>query len=219
MSDMSDMKHYDEDDFSNSVLANLKPVLVDFYADWCGPCKMMAPLIEQIAGEYGDRVEVGKLDTDANPSVAMRYQVMGIPTLGLFKGGEMVDRLVGYPGPVGGKSWLDRALAKTGAAQRRPLRTTRTAPSAVRVDLPWALGPSAPDNSTWKFTSPISFRIQRRGIYGSCNRERELNQAGRGDRAGSSSRNPGCRRPFRRPSGNLAALQPPARRARRVQLQ
>ncbi|HEX9428414.1 MAG TPA: thioredoxin domain-containing protein, partial [Candidatus Polarisedimenticolia bacterium] len=52
------MKHYDEKDFSNSVLANLKPVLVDFYADWCGPCKMMAPVIEQIAGEYGDKVEV-----------------------------------------------------------------------------------------------------------------------------------------------------------------
>ena len=111
---MSDnLKHYDEDDFSNTVLANQKPVLVDFYADWCGPCKMMAPLIEQIAGEYGDRVEVGKLDTDANPSVAMRYQVMGIPTLGLFNGGEMVDRLVGYPGPIGVKSWLDKALAKT----------------------------------------------------------------------------------------------------------
>jgi thioredoxin 1 len=110
------MKHYDEDDFSNSVLANLKPVLVDFYADWCGPCKMMAPLIEEIAGEYGDRVEVGKLDTDANPSVAMRYQVMGIPTLGLFNGGQLVDRLVGYPGPTGVKTWLDRALAKTVAA-------------------------------------------------------------------------------------------------------
>jgi thioredoxin 1 len=91
-------------------------VLVDFYADWCGPCKMMAPVIEQIAGEYGDRVEVGKLDTDANPGVAMRYQVMGIPTLGLFNGGQLVDRLVGYPGPVGVKSWLDRALAKTVAA-------------------------------------------------------------------------------------------------------
>jgi thioredoxin 1 len=113
---VNDMKHYDEDDFSASVLASHKPVLVDFYADWCGPCKMMGPLIEQIAGEYGDRVEVGKLDTDANPGVAMRYQVMGIPTLGLFNGGEMVDRLVGYPGPVGVKSWLDRALAKTIAA-------------------------------------------------------------------------------------------------------
>jgi thioredoxin 1 len=110
------MKHFDQADFSTSVLGSSKPVLVDFYADWCGPCKMMAPVIEQIAGEYGDRVEVGKLNTDDNPDIAMRYQVMGIPTLGLFQGGEMVDRLVGYPGPVGTRSWLDRALAKTAAA-------------------------------------------------------------------------------------------------------
>jgi thioredoxin 1 len=110
------MKHFDDSDFATSVLASSKPVLVDFYADWCGPCKMMAPVVEQIVGEYGDRVEVGKLDTDANPEIAMRYQVMGIPTLGLFNGGHLVDRLVGYPGPVGTRSWLDRALAKTIAA-------------------------------------------------------------------------------------------------------
>jgi thioredoxin 1 len=110
------MKHYDEDDFATTVLANQKPVLVDFYADWCGPCKMMAPVIEQLAGEFSDKVEVGKLDTDANPGVAMRYQVMGIPTLGLFSGGKMVDRLVGYPGPVGTRSWLERALTKAVAA-------------------------------------------------------------------------------------------------------
>ena len=113
---LSDMKHFDEDDFKTSVLEAQRPVLVDFYADWCGPCKMMAPVIEQIAGEYGDRVEVGKLDTDDNPGIAMRYQVMGIPTLGLFNGGQLVDRLVGYPGPLGVRTWLDRALAKTLAA-------------------------------------------------------------------------------------------------------
>jgi thioredoxin 1 len=110
------MKHYATADFATTVLASSKPVLVDFYADWCGPCKMMAPVIEEIAGEYGDRVEVGKLNTDDNPDVAMRYQVMGIPTLGLFSGGQMIDRLVGYPGPVGTRSWLDRALTKTVAA-------------------------------------------------------------------------------------------------------
>src|ERR1700704_6953991 len=113
---MSNMQQFEEPSFEQDVLQSASPVLVDFYADWCGPCKMMAPVIEQIAGEYGDRVEVGKLDTDANPGVAMRYQVMGIPTLGLFNGGQLVDRLVGYPGPVGVKSWLDRALAKTVAA-------------------------------------------------------------------------------------------------------
>ncbi|GAC1614436.1 MAG: hypothetical protein NVS9B1_23870 [Candidatus Dormibacteraceae bacterium] len=110
------MKHYDENDFKTAVLEANRPVLVDFYADWCGPCKMMAPLIEQIAGEYSEKVEVGKLDTDANPTVAMKYQVMGIPTLGLFSGGQLVDRLVGYPGPTGVRSWLDRALLKTAVA-------------------------------------------------------------------------------------------------------
>ncbi|HVD00854.1 MAG TPA: thioredoxin [Candidatus Dormibacteraeota bacterium] len=113
---MTNLKQFDQADFATSVLASGKPVLVDFYADWCGPCKMMGPVVEQIAGEYGDRVEVGKLDTDANPEIAMRYQVMGIPTLGLFQGGEMVDRLVGYPGPVGTRSWVERALAKAAAA-------------------------------------------------------------------------------------------------------
>jgi len=109
---MTEPAHYDENDFKDLVLSAERPVLVDFYADWCGPCKMMAPVVEQIAGEYADRVEVGKLDTDANPGVALRFQVMGIPTLGLFHGGRMVDRLVGYPGPVGVRSWLDKALTK-----------------------------------------------------------------------------------------------------------
>ena len=113
---VNDMKHFTEADFATSVLGADRPVLVDFYADWCGPCRMMAPLVEQLAGEYGDRLEVGKLNTDDNPDIAMRYQVMGIPTLGFFKGGQLVDRLVGYPGPAGTRSWLDRALAKTAAA-------------------------------------------------------------------------------------------------------
>ena len=113
---MTELAHYDEVDFKDAVLASERPVLVDFYADWCGPCKMMAPVIEQIAGEYAGRVAVGKLDTDANPSVALRFQVMGIPTLGLFHAGKLVDRLVGYPGPVGVRSWLDKALLKATTA-------------------------------------------------------------------------------------------------------
>jgi thioredoxin 1 len=113
---VSDIKHFDESDFKSSVLENAKPVVVDFYADWCGPCRMMAPIVEQLAGEYSDRLVFGKLDTDANPGVAMQYQVMGIPTLGLFKGGQMVDRLVGFPGPAGVRSWLDRAIERTAAA-------------------------------------------------------------------------------------------------------
>jgi len=70
--------------------------LVDFWAEWCGPCKMIAPIVEQIAEENGDRMLVGKLDVDANGETAMKFGVMSIPTLILFKDGEPVERLVGY---------------------------------------------------------------------------------------------------------------------------
>ena len=84
-------------------------MIVDFYADWCGPCKMMAPHIEQLAREFEGKVKVGKLDVDANQDIAIRYGVMGIPTLGLFRGGKLVDRMVGFPGsaaPI--KAWLEK---------------------------------------------------------------------------------------------------------------
>lgn len=112
---MSKLDDLDEKDFAEAVLASPLPVLVDFHAEWCGPCKMMGPVVEEIAADYAGRVTVGKLDTDANPGIALRFQVMGIPTLGLFSQGRLVDRLVGYPGPVGVRSWLDRALSKAAA--------------------------------------------------------------------------------------------------------
>jgi thioredoxin 1 len=105
---MSNLKKFEEATFDQEVLASERPVLVDFYADWCGPCKMMAPVIDQVAQQYGDKVMVGKLDVDHAQSIAMRYGVMGIPTLGLFAGGKMVDRLVGYPGPAGVKAFVER---------------------------------------------------------------------------------------------------------------
>ena len=71
-------------------------VLVDFWATWCGPCKMIAPIVEQIAQEHDGKITVGKLDVDANGQTAMKYGVMSIPTLILFKGGQPVERLVGY---------------------------------------------------------------------------------------------------------------------------
>lgn len=71
-------------------------VLVDFWATWCGPCKMIAPIVEQIAQENDGKITVGKLDVDANGQTAMKYGVMSIPTLILFKGGQPVERLVGY---------------------------------------------------------------------------------------------------------------------------
>src|SRR6266436_8401900 len=67
-------------------------------ADWCGPCRMMSPVVEQLADEYAGKVTIGKLDVDVNQEIAIRYGIMGIPTLGIFSGGKLVDRLIGYPG-------------------------------------------------------------------------------------------------------------------------
>jgi len=105
---MSDLKHFEESTFDQDVLQASGAVLVDFYADWCGPCKMMAPVIDQIAADYEGRLTVGKLDVDAAQDIAMRYGIMGIPTLGFFRGGELVDRLVGYPGPSGVKAFVEK---------------------------------------------------------------------------------------------------------------
>ena len=81
--------------FQQDVLTSDKPVLVDFWATWCGPCKMVAPVLEEIAAEHQDKITVAKLDVDANPTVARDYQVLSIPTLILFKGGEPVKQIVG----------------------------------------------------------------------------------------------------------------------------
>jgi len=105
---MSDLKQFEESSFDQDVLQSSSAVLVDFYADWCGPCKMMAPVIHQIADEYEGRVTVGKLDVDVAQSIAMRYGIMGIPTLGFFRDGQLVDRLVGYPGPSGVKAFVEK---------------------------------------------------------------------------------------------------------------
>jgi thioredoxin len=81
--------------FADDVLGSDKLVLVDFWATWCGPCRMVAPVLEEIADEHADKITIAKLDVDANPTVARDYQVLSIPTLILFKGGEPVKQIVG----------------------------------------------------------------------------------------------------------------------------
>ena len=84
------------ENFTAEVLKSEKPVLVDFYADWCGPCKMVAPIIEEIARDYSEKVKVGKINVDEQSSLAIKYGIQSIPTVLLFKKGEVVQKIVGY---------------------------------------------------------------------------------------------------------------------------
>ncbi len=81
--------------FSDDVLGSDKPVLVDFWATWCGPCRMVAPVLEEIATEHGEKLTVAKMDIDTNPSTPRDYQIMSIPTMILFQGGKPVKQIVG----------------------------------------------------------------------------------------------------------------------------
>ncbi|WP_309110002.1 thioredoxin [Saccharothrix sp.] len=83
------------DSFTENVLQSDKPVLVDFWATWCGPCKMVAPVLEEIAAENAEKITVAKLDIDANPGIARDYQIMSVPTLIVFQGGRPVKQIVG----------------------------------------------------------------------------------------------------------------------------
>ena len=87
--------HVTDADFEQEVLRASGPVLVDYWAEWCGPCKMIAPVLEEIASEYGDKVKIAKLNIDENPATPPKYGIRGIPTLMLFKGGNVEATKVG----------------------------------------------------------------------------------------------------------------------------
>jgi thioredoxin 1 len=104
---MSAVKAVTDASFEADVLKSEKPVLVDYWAVWCGPCKMVAPVLDAIAEEHGDKIDIVKLNVDENPQTTQKYHILNIPTLGVFKNGEVVKELVG----ARSKSALLRELA------------------------------------------------------------------------------------------------------------
>lgn len=102
---------FSDQNFEQDVLKSTQPVLVDFWATWCGPCRMMSPTVDAVAAEYAGRAKVGKLNVDENTSVATRYGIRSIPTLLLFKGGQIQEQLVGTVPKDTLSKLLDKHLA------------------------------------------------------------------------------------------------------------
>ncbi len=104
------LAHFTDTNFRKEVLESELPVLVDFWAEWCGPCKMIAPVIEELAAEYAGKVKIGKIDVDQNSKFATAYAVMSIPTLIFFKKGKVVEQVVGVLNKVGLKKKIEENL-------------------------------------------------------------------------------------------------------------
>lgn len=108
---MAEVQELTEETFDTAVLQADKPVLVDFWAAWCGPCRMVSPMVEAIAGRYEGKVDVGKVNVDEQSGLATKYGIRSIPTLAVFKGGEVVERAVGVQSEDALASLLDKVLA------------------------------------------------------------------------------------------------------------
>jgi thioredoxin 1 len=100
-----------DSDFEAQVLKSAEPVVVDFWAEWCGPCKMIAPALEEIAGSMSGKVKIEKLNVDENPATAAKYGIMSIPTLMLFKNGELASRQVGAAPKQKLEAWINSSTA------------------------------------------------------------------------------------------------------------
>ena len=111
MSESNHVFHATDDSFQSEVLQHGGPVLVDFWAEWCGPCKALGPVLDSIADEYGNQLKVVKVNVDESPNSPQQYKVRGIPTLILFKNGQMVDQLVGNQPREAIKAAIDKALS------------------------------------------------------------------------------------------------------------
>ena len=99
-----------QEEFAQKVLNAEHPVVVDFYADWCGPCKMTAPVLEKLSGELEGKLSIVKINVDEDPDIAQEYQVMSIPNLVVFKGGAVVNRAIGAQNLAGLKALIEKAL-------------------------------------------------------------------------------------------------------------
>lgn len=114
---MSDPLHLTDRNFEEKVLSSHMPVLVDFWASWCPPCKMMEPIIAQLAREHDGEIQVGKLHVDQNPRIASHYQIVGVPTFAVFRSGDIILRKTGAQSRAQLEQMLVEALAQGGGAE------------------------------------------------------------------------------------------------------